>query len=207
MRMAQHFSKHQQGIVRRYYEHQDTIRSNRLSELVSELAVSESPSAATKLWGKAQVELMRAGADATRVANVVGQRDLEGLAKLVQQLDQGGAKAPAEAPPAPAPAAAPGASPPPPRTLAEARQAHMAAGGYDSLDEGNLKRALGAFRKRLKLMRRDDESQIRGRYVTRGASSSIAAITPPREFPMAVWEELVRQGRLKRAGQGTFQLP
>jgi hypothetical protein len=194
--MAQNFSRHQQGIVKRYYEHQDTIRSNRLSELVSELAVCESPSAATKLWGRAQVDLMRAGADATKVAAIVAQRDLEGLAKLVLQLDQGGsaaasAQSPAAPPPAPATAPAPAA---------------MAELPYDSLEEGNLKRAMNAFRKRMKVMKRDDESQIRGRYVTRGESSSIAAITPPREFPAAVWEELARQGRLKRAGQGTYQL-
>lgn len=203
--MAQNFTRHQQGIVKRYYEHQDTIRSNRLSELLSEIAVCEGPTQAAKLWGKAQVELMRVGASATKVATIVAKRDLEALAMLVQQVDQG--KLEAETPKAAdsSPPASPASAVP--RTLADARRDQAATGGYDSLEEGNLKRALGAFRKRIKLMKRDDESRLGGRYTTMGRASSITAITPPREFPTAVWEELVRLGRLKRAGQGTYQLP
>ena len=35
---------------------------------------------------------------------------------------------------------------------------------------------------------------------------SIVGIQPPDQFPNAVWEELVRQGRLKSAGRGFYQL-
>jgi len=69
-----------------------------------------------------------------------------------------------------------------------------------------LKHALKAFRKRLKLTRLDEESKISRRPVTGGQSSGIVAITPPNQFPQAVWDELVRQGKLKKAGHGTYEL-
>jgi hypothetical protein len=69
-----------------------------------------------------------------------------------------------------------------------------------------LKAALKAFKKRLKLTRLDDESALRGGHTTSGRSSSIFAITPPNDFPAEVWEELARQGKLKKAGRGTYEL-
>ena len=56
-------------------------------------------------------------------------------------------------------------------------------------------------------MRRDDESSLGNRFVTSGRSSAIAAITPPSQYPMAVWDKLAESGRLKKAGGGTFELP
>jgi len=41
--------------------------------------------------------------------------------------------------------------------------------------------------------------------MTGGGQSGIVAITPPNQYPPAVWEELVKQGRLKRSGQGQYQ--
>lgn len=68
-----------------------------------------------------------------------------------------------------------------------------------------LKQALKAFRKRLKLTRLDEESKLGGGHLT-GRHSNIVAITPPNQFPPAVWDELVRQGKLKKAGHGTYEL-
>src|SRR5207244_2382247 len=39
-----------------------------------------------------------------------------------------------------------------------------------------------------------------------GRRSEIGAITPPNYYPQAVWDERVRQGRLKKAGRGTYEL-
>ena len=69
-----------------------------------------------------------------------------------------------------------------------------------------LKQALKAFRKRLRLTRLDEESQLGGRYTSSGHKSEIVAITPPSQFPQAVWDELVRQGKLKKASRGTYEL-
>lgn len=196
--------QHQQNIIKRYYEHHDTIQSNRLSEMVSELWLAKDEKTKGKLWGKVQVALMRIGVDATTVATVVGQRDLEGLATLVARADAGTATEPATSPSEPTPRGQPPADN---RTIGQMREQKAAEGGYDSLEEANLKRALKAFRRKLKSYRREDESRLGSRYVTKGRQSDICAVTPPKEYPMHVWEKLAELGRLKRAGQGTFQLP
>jgi hypothetical protein len=69
-----------------------------------------------------------------------------------------------------------------------------------------LKAAFKAFKKRLKLTRLDEESKIGRNPLTSGKGSGIVAITPPNDFPQAVWDELVKQGRLKHAGHGTYEL-
>lgn len=70
-----------------------------------------------------------------------------------------------------------------------------------------LKSALKAFRKRLKVSRLDEESKLgASRPMTGGKKSGITAITPPSQFPRAVWDELARQGVLRYAGSGLFEL-
>ena len=70
-----------------------------------------------------------------------------------------------------------------------------------------LRNALKAFKKRLKLTRLDDESSLGRGPMSGGKSSGIVAIMPPNQYPRAVWDELVKQGKLKYAGQGLYQLP
>ena len=68
------------------------------------------------------------------------------------------------------------------------------------------KRALRAFRKRLALTRLDEESKISSHgAMTKGDDSRMTAITPPAEWPESVWQELVRQGKLRYVGQGFYQ--
>jgi hypothetical protein len=67
-----------------------------------------------------------------------------------------------------------------------------------------LKAALKAFKKRLKLTQLDDASRIGHGPMSSGSGSSIAGITPPDQYPREVWEELVKQGKLKRAGHGMY---
>lgn len=76
--------------------------------------------------------------------------------------------------------------------------------GSPTKDE--LKQALKAFKKRLKLTRLDAESKIGRNPVTSGRQSGIVAITPPGEFRQAIWDELVKQGKLKHASRGTYEL-
>lgn len=75
----------------------------------------------------------------------------------------------------------------------------------ESFTKEELKRALKAFKKRLKLTRADDESRLGHGPMSGGGGSHIVAITPPDQYPRALWEELVRQGKLKHAGQGTYE--
>lgn len=68
-----------------------------------------------------------------------------------------------------------------------------------------LKQAYKAFKKRLKLTRLDAESKVSGSPLS-GKSWGIEAISPPDQYPAAVWEELVKQGKLKDAGRGLYSL-
>lgn len=69
-----------------------------------------------------------------------------------------------------------------------------------------LARALKAFKKRLKLTQLDRESRIGVGPMSGGRSSGIVAITPPNQYPRAVWDALVEQGRLKKASLGQYEL-
>lgn len=65
------------------------------------------------------------------------------------------------------------------------------------------KRALKAFKKRIKLMRLDEESGL-----SRGNNkkSGITGITPPAGHPPGIWEELVTLGKLRHDMGGTYAL-
>lgn len=70
-----------------------------------------------------------------------------------------------------------------------------------------LKLALKAFKKRLKLTRLDQESKISNRALTSGKKSDVMAIQGPNDWPREVWEALADRGDLKRAGSGFYTLP
>ena len=67
-------------------------------------------------------------------------------------------------------------------------------------------KALQAFRKRLELTVLDEESKLGRNPLTKGAKSSIAGIVPPSGWPVSVWQELVRQGKLRYVGHGFYDL-
>ena len=69
-----------------------------------------------------------------------------------------------------------------------------------------LKAALKAFKKRLKLTRLDDQSRIGVGPMSSGRESGIVAISPPDQYPPEVWEELARQGKLKRVSNRMYEL-
>ena len=80
------------------------------------------------------------------------------------------------------------------------------AAGPD-LSPAALKTAYNAFKKRWKLTRLDYESRIGKSPLSSGDRNTIVGIAAPREYPKAVWEELVKQGRLKHAGSGLYSMP
>jgi len=82
-----------------------------------------------------------------------------------------------------------------------------AAPTEDIPDAETCKRALRTFRKRAKFTRLDDESKLGGGALTKGGDERLGAISPPVEFPDAVWAELVRQGKLRYLGDGMYELP
>ena len=69
-----------------------------------------------------------------------------------------------------------------------------------------LKRALKAFKKRLKLTQLDDESRLGRSPLSGGGHSGIESIMPPREFSQEIWDELVKQGRLSKDADGFYRI-
>lgn len=70
----------------------------------------------------------------------------------------------------------------------------------------DLKKAYQAFKKRLKLTRLDDESRLGRGAMSGGGNSGIQAIQPPNQYPKALWDELVRQGKLRYVGHGMYEM-
>ena len=71
--------------------------------------------------------------------------------------------------------------------------------------DAEMKKALAAFKKRLKLTRLDDDSKL-GRSPLTGAKGRVVSIQPPAGFGKEVWEQLADAGRLKRDGIGFYEL-
>ena len=69
-----------------------------------------------------------------------------------------------------------------------------------------LRLAMKAFRKRLKLMKLDEESSLGHGPMSSGRKSEIAAIRPPDQFPRAIWKELARQGKIRHDGNGLYSI-
>jgi hypothetical protein len=81
-----------------------------------------------------------------------------------------------------------------------------AASGEEEIDPEILKKALEAFRKRLKVTVLDEESKLGRSPLTKGSGSTVAAIVPPNEWPNEIWQALVNQGKLKYIGHGFYEL-
>ena len=76
----------------------------------------------------------------------------------------------------------------------------------EDLSPETLKRALKAFKKRLKLTALDEDSRL-GRGAFSAGAQGICAIQPPNQYPPEVWAELCRQDKLRSSGHGLYELP
>ena len=86
MAKGQHLSRHQKGIVNRYYEHRDTIMLGKLGEAVSELYLCDSEAKAKKLWKSVETALTNLKVPPARAAKLIASRDVKGLAALLQEV-------------------------------------------------------------------------------------------------------------------------
>lgn len=207
-----------------YGDHPDAINLQKLGEVVSDLYMCTDDRDRTRMWATAARLLSKSKADKERVAKVMLEKRVGALSKLVTDLQQelnapkvgraalanqtpGQAGSPAgpandqkSANPSEAVGSTPESSIQPNRTDAPAAPTSQGP----TADE--LKQALKAFKKRMKLTRLDEESRLGNRAMTGGHKSAVVAIMPPREYPRSVWEELVKQGKLKPAGAGFYRL-
>ena len=89
------------------------------------------------------------------------------------------------------------------RAIVEAWHAHQRP--LPAQDQEVLRRALKAFEKSLRATQLADESTLGGRGMTSGRSSGIVGIQPPSRFTREVWNELVRQGKLRGGREGIYE--
>jgi hypothetical protein len=80
---------HQQKIISRYYENRDQIDSQRLSELVTNLYLTDSAKKLEKQWAAAGEIMERLKVPQSRIEHVLKQRDPAVLAEVVQDLQAG----------------------------------------------------------------------------------------------------------------------
>ena len=137
--------------------------------------VNKGPASAMQAWPVATRLLSRMPLDADEVSRVCEARDVVGLDALVTRLE----------------------NPQPEKPAAD--DPEVAA-----VSAEEMKAALHAFNKRLKVMRLSDESRLGGRYTSGGRKSKIDAIQPPGEYPEAVWKALVAAGKLRYTGEGFY---
>ncbi len=81
----ENYTRHQQGIIKRYYENIDQVSWQRLSELVADLYLAEGKKR-EKLWTSAASFMEKLKVPQVRIDALVAKKDVEGLAKLVKEL-------------------------------------------------------------------------------------------------------------------------
>jgi hypothetical protein len=81
----ENYTRYQQGIIKRFYQNQDGIQLQRLSELVTDLYLAEGKKL-DKLWQTAAGLLEKMGVPAARVQHIVAARKPELIANLVKEM-------------------------------------------------------------------------------------------------------------------------
>jgi len=81
----ENFSKHQQKIIKRYYENIDQISLQRLSELVADLYLAEGKKR-EKLWQSAAACMQKLAVPQARIDHLLQEKKPELVANLVKEL-------------------------------------------------------------------------------------------------------------------------
>ncbi len=134
------------------------------------------------LFGDVHKLLLKTDADKREAMRLIGMRDVDGIKRLIAQL-RGGQPAVAEAD----------------ANASDDRDA-------PEIDQETMRKAMKAFRKRLKLVRLDHESKLGVGPLTGGRGHGVDAIMAPQEYPPDVWEALVAAGELRHVGKEFYQL-
>ncbi|QGQ22689.1 hypothetical protein F1728_08375 [Gimesia benthica] len=82
------YSNYQKDVIKRYYDNRDSIDQQRLSELCTNLFLTEGKKK-QKLWEKAQEIMERLNVPPTRIDHVLKSADPAILAEVVKDLESG----------------------------------------------------------------------------------------------------------------------
>jgi len=81
---SNHYSKHQQSLIRRYYENLDTIMLQKLQELVTDLYLAKNSPAEDRLWIRAHKALTKLKIKPALIDHIMQKRRVEILAANVE---------------------------------------------------------------------------------------------------------------------------
>ena len=81
----QSYSKYQQNVIGRYYDHLDTIMLQKLQELVTELFLAKDTPKEDKLWVRVQQAMVKLKIPKEIVAHIMMKRDVTILAKNLEK--------------------------------------------------------------------------------------------------------------------------
>lgn len=84
--MLEDFSKHQQGIIKRYYKHQDAIKLQRLAELVSDLYLAEGKKR-ERVWNSIIKAMQVLDVPPQRIRHLREKDDAALIARLVKEIE------------------------------------------------------------------------------------------------------------------------
>ena len=176
-------------------QNNNAIRAE-LAERIEEISRSEDEQAGP-IWGAIHKLLLKMKVPPSDIMPIIAARDLDSLHTLLQPpSDQTIDSSPESSPPESSPQEDQSVeSSPSPETATP-----------ESINRETLKKAMKAFRKRIKLIRLDHESKLGYGPMTGGRAADFNAIMPPQKYPKVVWEALVEDGQLKRAGPGFYML-
>lgn len=79
------YTPYQRKVISRYYKNQDTMRGQKISEMISEIFLAGTPKKKETLWAKMRKLLEDGGLPAPEVERIVSSQDVEALARLVEK--------------------------------------------------------------------------------------------------------------------------
>lgn len=81
------YTPYQQKIIKRYYDNQDTLQTQRLAELVTELYLAEGKKK-ERVWKSAGQAMQKLGVPQSRIDQLLKQQNPALVADLVKELDR-----------------------------------------------------------------------------------------------------------------------
>jgi hypothetical protein len=80
------FTPHQQKIIKRYYDNQDTIGRQRLAELVSELYLAQGKKQRERVWKNIESAMKKLEVPQSRIDHLKAKDDAALVAELLKEL-------------------------------------------------------------------------------------------------------------------------
>ncbi len=76
--------KYQEEVISRYYDNLDTIMLQKLSELVTELYLADTPAKKNRLWQRAHKAMVKLNVPPAIINHIMEKADVQILAKNLQ---------------------------------------------------------------------------------------------------------------------------